>query len=114
MDSGKFRIGWEKLCEVSIYREWAKASRIILEALGSGERFLASAVWDCAKEAGIKEKTFREVKARLRKEGMIAFHKEGFQGAWWISITPKGYLYVHPQIAEGAGLGDQQLSKEAA
>jgi inactivated superfamily I helicase len=104
---GKFKIGWEKLCEVSAYKEWAKASRIILEAINNSELVLASAVWDCAKEADIKEKTFKEAKAQLRKEGLIALHKEGFQGAWWISSTPKGYLYAHPQIAEGAGLGGQ-------
>jgi hypothetical protein len=110
----EFKVDWAKLCEMSVYREWAKAACIILESAPlNGE--MSTVVKLKAHAAGVKLETYRRAVSSLRKHGLVSVKHIGFQGAWWISSTPKGYLYAHPQIAEGAGLGgQQQLYREIA
>ena len=67
-----------------------EAKEFILEALDSGEPFLVSAIWDCAKGSGIKEEAFKRAKVQLKKDGMIKLSKQGFQGTWWMQLAEKG------------------------
>lgn len=100
----EFKVGWAELCEMGAYREWAKAACFILEnAPLDGE--LSTVMKLKAHAAGISFETYSRAVRKLRIHGFVTVKHAGFQGAWRISITPKGYLYTHPGIAEGAGLG---------
>jgi hypothetical protein len=102
----EFKVGWAELREMGIYKGWAKTTCFILEnAALDGE--LSTVMKLKAQTAGVGLGTYSRAVGRLRRHGYVTVKHAGFQGAWRISLTPKGYLYTHPQIAEGAGLGQK-------